>query len=292
MHHIQAKSTHNSFHIETENNTVMDWMYTHAPLDVQLGDQGVRHVELDIRFNTSLEIFEVFHLPILDEKTTCRKFTDCLQVLKTWSDAHRAHHAIVVQIEMRDTVAAENAEPYFESLHKEIRSVWPEERLFTPDELQGQEPTLRDAVLKHGWPTLGELRGQVFFTFDTDGTNHGFYTRNSTSLAGRIIFADAAPNDPIAAIAVLNDPVGKAVQMQEAVAANMLVRSFVDGSQEKQDAAKAVGAHFLTTDFPAPVDGMAYFFDLLDGTPTRCNPVTAPAACTSEAIEDPKFVGD
>lgn len=292
MHHIQAKSTHNSYHIETPDNTVMDWMYTHAPLDVQLGKQGVRHVEIDIRFNTSLEIFEVFHLPILDEQTTCRKFTECLKVLKAWSDAHRAHHALVVQIEMKDSVVMQTAETYFEALHKEIRSVWPEERLFTPDELQGQEATLREAVLKHGWPTLGELRGQVFFTLDDDGTNRDFYTKNSTSLAGRIIFVDSAPSDPFAAIAILNDPLGNAAQMQEAVAANMLVRSFVDGSQEKRDAAIAVGAHFLTTDFPAPVAGMDYFFDLPDGTPTRCNPVTAPAACTSEAIEDPKFVGE
>jgi hypothetical protein len=292
MHQIQVKSTHNSYHIETENNTVTDWMYTHAPLDVQLGKQGVRHVELDIRFNASLEIFEVYHLPILDEQTTCRKFTDCLKVLKSWSDAHRAHHALVVQIEMKDSVSADTAEPYFTALHKEIRSVWPEERLFTPDELQGQEPTLREAVLKNGWPTLGELRGQVFFTLDDEGTNRDFYPKNSGSLAGRILFVDSAPADPFAAIAILNDPVGDGPKIAEAIAANMLVRSFVDGSQEQRDAAMANGVHFLTTDFPAPVEGMAYSFDLPDGTPSRCNPITAPPECTSEAIEDPKFVGD
>jgi hypothetical protein len=292
LHHIQTKSTHNSFHIETPNNTVTDWMYTHAPLDAQLGTQGVRHVELDIRFNASLEIFEVYHLPLVDEQTTCRKFTDCLATMKKWSDAHRAHHALVVQIEMRDTVVEADAETYFDALHKEIRSVWPENRLFTPDELQGSEPTLRDAVKKNGWPTLGELRGQLLFTLNDDGTNRQLYTRNHTSLSGRILFAQAAPADPYAAIAILNDPLGKAAEISEALAANMLVRTFVDGTQEARDAAMTNGVHFLTTDFPAPVDGMAYYFDLPGGTPSRCNPVTAPQGCTSEAIEDPKFVGE
>lgn len=292
LNHIQTKSTHNSYHIETPNNTVEEWMYTHAPLDVQLGKQGVRHVEIDIRFNTSLEVFEVYHLPLLDEQTTCRQFTECLSVMKKWSDAHRAHHALVVQIEMKDTVADANAETYFDMLHKEIRSVWPENRLFTPDELQGSEVTLRDAVKKNGWPTLGELRGQIVFTLNDDGPNRQLYTRNHTSLSGRILFAQAAPSDPYAAIAILNDPLGDAAAIAEAIAANMLVRTFVDGTQEARDAAMTNGVHFLTTDFPAPVDGMAYFFELPGGTPSRCNPVTAPANCTSEAIEDPKFVGE
>lgn len=292
LHHVQTKSTHNSYHIETKDNTVEDWNYTHAPLDVQLGSQGVRHVELDIRFNASLEIFEVYHLPILDEQTTCRKFTDCLSVLKKWSDAHRAHHALVVQIEMKDTVPEVSAETYFEAMHKEIRSVWPDNRLFTPDELQGSEATLRDAVKKNGWPTLGELRGQVVFTLDDSGTNRQLYTKNHTGLAGRILFADASPTDAWAAIAVLNNPLGDAAAIAEALGANMLVRTFVDGTQEARDAAMTNGVHFLTTDYPAPVDGMDYFFDLPGGTPSRCNPVTAPAECTSEAIEDPEFVGE
>ena len=32
--------------------------------------------------------------------------------------------------------------------------------LITPDDIQGRYPTLREAVLKHGWPTLGASRGR------------------------------------------------------------------------------------------------------------------------------------
>ena len=48
LNHLQAKSTHNSYHIEGEESGIPDWAYTHAPLDVQLGEQGVRHFELDL----------------------------------------------------------------------------------------------------------------------------------------------------------------------------------------------------------------------------------------------------
>ena len=38
--------------------------------------------------------------------------------------------------------------------------------LITPDDVQGRYPTLREAVLKHGWPTLGASRGRFLFALD------------------------------------------------------------------------------------------------------------------------------
>src|SRR5688572_23467590 len=101
LNHIQTKGTHNSYHIQPDNQ-IPEWAYTHAPLDVQLGEQGVRKVELDIHYNNDTGAFEVYHVPLLDEKTTCRLLTDCLKVMKAWSDAHPAHHTIFIQIEPKD----------------------------------------------------------------------------------------------------------------------------------------------------------------------------------------------
>ena len=43
-------------------------------------------------------------------------------------------------------------------------------------------------------------------------------------------------------------------------------------------------------DFPAPVAGVPYHVEMPGGSPSRCNPITAPAECTAKAIEDPAFV--
>jgi hypothetical protein len=42
----------------------------------------------------------------------------------------------------------------------------------------------------------------------------------------------------------------------------------------------------LKDDFPAAVPNKAYWMDLPDGNPARCNPVTAPPDCNSVALED------
>ena len=52
------------------------------------------------------------------------------------------------------------------------------------------------------------------------------------------------------------------------------------------DAGQMSGTHALMDDFLEPGDGMTYFLDLPDGNPARCNEITAPPECTSEAIED------
>lgn len=295
--HVQSKSTHNSYHLETDGNRVPDWHYSHVPLDRQLGEQGVRHVELDLHYNAADADFEVYHIKFIDEQSTCHLFTDCLAVIKGWSDLHRAHQPIVIQLEAKDALP-EDVEAWFGLLHAEIESVWPPSRLITPAFIQGSYATLGEAVRQDGWPTLGRLRGRVMFTLDDTGDFRDAYTRGGQSLDGRLIFADSSPADPFAAIAILNDPVAEAAAIADALAAHMLVRTRADsspaavlaGSTENRDAALASGAQFVSTDFPAPVPGVGYWVDIPGGTPSRCNPVTAPPECTSEAIEDPKFV--
>src|SRR5262245_16488950 len=49
LNHLQAKGTHNSYHIAPEGDLIPALEYTHMPLDVQLSSQGVRQFELDVR---------------------------------------------------------------------------------------------------------------------------------------------------------------------------------------------------------------------------------------------------
>src|SRR5262245_34813547 len=151
VNHVQVLATHNSYHLETAGNTLAEWHYTHAPLDVQADKWGVRGFELDTRWIEDAGRFEVFHLPLIDEQTTCRAFVDCLATLKLWSDAHAGHEPLFVQIEPKDIPEDSEAETYFANMEREVLSIWPRERIVTPDDVQRDAPTLRAAVGAKGW---------------------------------------------------------------------------------------------------------------------------------------------
>lgn len=293
LNHLQAKGTHNSYHVETEGNTVLDWHYTHAPLDIQLSAQGVRKLELDTRYVAASNDFEVFHLPVLDEQTTCRKFVDCLATLKRWSDRFPAHHPLFVMIEPKDAPPADTAEDYFALMEGAILSVWPRERIVTPDSVKGDAATLREAVTTRGWPALGEVRGKILFFVNNTGSFRDPYTRGGQSLDGRLMFVESSPADPFAAVLILNDASGGQAEIEAGAQAGFLVRTFGDGANDidpvEVTAALASGAHVISSDHPVPVESGGYSFEIPGGAPSRCNPITAPPECTAEAIEDPAF---
>lgn len=294
INHLQAKATHNSYHIETPGSTVPDWDYTHAPLDVQLQSQGVRGFELDTRYVEEDDDFEVFHLGTIDEQTTCRRFVDCLSTLKKWSDHFPAHHPLLVMIEPKDAPPEADPEGYFSKMEGEILSVWPRERIVTPDGVKGSAPTLREAVTTKGWPTLGESRGKILFFINNTDTFRDPYTHGGKDLDGRLMFVESSPGDPFAAVLILNDPQGDQAAIQAGIAQGFLVRTFADGAGHVAEAEPALalssGANAVSTDYPEPSDSsMGYSLQIPGGTPSRCNPRSAPPECTAEAIEDPKF---
>lgn len=299
LNHIQMKGTHNSYHIAPEDG-IDPWRYTHAALDIQLGSQGVRKVELDIHYNEGAGHFEVYHIGFLDEGTTCRRFTDCLKQIKTWSDSHAAHHTIFVQIEPKDEFIADTAEDYFKRFEAEVVSVWPMERIVTPDAVKKGASSLREAITKNGWPTLGEGRAKFLFFMDNKTEFREHYTHGGKDLDGRLMFAssDVGTERPYDAVYVLNDPISNADAIAGALAGGFIVRTRADGDNveplagdtSKRDAALATGAQIVSTDYPAPVDGVDYVVEIPGGAPSRCSPAAAPAECSPEAIEDPKFM--
>lgn len=298
LHHLQAKGTHNSYHVAPEGDLIPALEYTHSPLDVQLSSQGVRQFELDVRYDMFQDRFNVFH-ENFDKGTTCPTFVDCLSAMKAWSDANPAHHPLFVQLELKDGTSADQAEAYFASLEAEALSVFPRERVITPDDVRGDAASVREAVTSKGWPTLGEARGKVIFFIDDTSEVRDLYTHGKKGLDGRLMFIDGEPSDPWAGILLANDPIGDAARIDEGVSAGLLVRTRADsdntepfaGDTSRRDAAFASGAHFVSTDYPAAVGGVDYVVEVPGGTPSRCNPKTAPEGCAPEDIEDPSFVG-
>lgn len=297
LNHAQALGTHNSFHVQPDALLDDSWAYTHVPLAEQLATQGVRQLELDFHLRDG-GAFEVFHLPNIDAVSTCGALVDCLCEVWGWSVANPSHLPVMIWMEPKDDVDGLTDEyveiaGHYEQLDEEVRAALGE-RLFTPDELRGSHDTLPEAVAAEGgWPTLGALRGRVIVSMLDGGAHREAYLEGAPALEGRALFVHAdSVDDAFAATFKIDDPVGGAAQIGAALQAGFLVTSNVDGAsgsdeenQARLEAALAVGSNFLSSDFPAPVDGRDYVAVIPGGTPARCNPVTAPEGCTSEAIE-------
>jgi hypothetical protein len=295
VNHIQAKASHNSYHVQ-ESPDITAIAFSHAALDVQLAEQGVRGFELDTRWDVATEQIVVYHLPIIDDVSNCALFFDCLTALKTWSDKNPAHHPLFVQVEPKDGIPVADAEQYLAAFEAEILAVWPRERILAPDDVKGDAVTLRDAIVTNGWPTLGEARGKILLFIDEGGDFREAYTRGQQNVDGRLMFADSEPGQGYESVHVLNDP-GSA-EVAAAVAEGFIVRTRADSDNEeplandtsRREAALASGAQIVSTDYPAKVDGIEYVVELPGGVPSRCNPLSAPAECIAEAIENPEFI--
>lgn len=293
MNHLQVKGTHNSYHIEPALPFDASHEYTHAPLDEQLEVQGVRAFELDFHQELLGEDLEVYHIAVIDSQTTCGTFKGCLNTIKSWSDEHQNHVPIFVWMEDKDATGGMPITDW-SIVDAEIRDVFPEDRIFTADDLQGNYDSPRERIETEGWPTLGEVRGQIVFIFISGGSEADVYSFGRTTLSGRAAFIQPGSDEydaPWAAFKKINDPTSPGIA--DALAADLMVASNVcaaDNSdsdcQNKLDMGKANGVHFLKDDIPWPVSGWTYFADFSDGNPARCNPQTAPPECTSELLED------
>ncbi|MFT3761154.1 MAG: phosphatidylinositol-specific phospholipase C1-like protein [Pseudoxanthomonas sp.] len=324
---IQLLATHNSYkqplpaaamarHRAADTDGADGIDYAHLPLPQQL-DRGVRGLELDVYYDPQggryphADLapeqaaamrgpgFKVMHLSDIDYRSNCQPFVACLRELYDWSRAHPRHILVVVQINAKDEPAAPGAvqplpfdTPAFDALDAEIRSVFPEDKLITPDEVQGDHPSLRDAVLARRWPTLGEARGRFLFALDEGPAKVALYRGARPSLQGRAMFVNADEDSPAAAWLTLNDPLADADRIRDALAQGFFVRTRADADTRearrndvrRRDAAFAGGAQVVSTDYidANPRFG-PYRVALPGGGIARCVPVRA-AACAGKTI--------
>ncbi len=292
VNQLQAKGTHNSYHIAPPD-PIPEWNYTHAPLDVQLQQQGVRQVELDVHWTA--DGYHVYHVPYGDPNSTCDRFVDCLGIVKTWSDAHPGHHLLFILVEPKDDIDDEKITgTRWDQLDGEIRSVWPAGRLLTPDDVRGTHATLREALEADGWPTLGATRNRAMFAMLDSGAHRDDYLAGHPTLEGRAIFARDGLGEPYGAFLEYGNAGTDAAAILDGVQKGYLVRTTVgdpgeaaDSAQAKATAALANGAQLISTDDPSAAEGPGgWFFSIPDGNPSRCNVVNAPQTCTSKDIEN------
>ena len=293
---VQAKGTHNSYHVEPERPIHPSHRYTQPPLDAQLAEHGVRQFELDVHARVEGG-FNVLHLPVIDPETTCLALEDCLATTLAWSRAHPTHFPILIWIEPKDELSAPanghqvNSVAVMPTLDPAILSVVPRRHIFTPSDLRGDFASERDAIMNAGWPTLDQMRGKLVFAMLDGGRHRDSYLAGTDD--GRIIFVDPdSPEDPHAAIFKINN--GSSAEARARVEEGFIVTSNVDSADDtpennarRRAEALANGVQFLSSDFPAPLDANDMNWLMIpEGNPVRCNPVTAPEACTAMALED------
>lgn len=171
----------------------------------------------------------------------------------------------------------------FDVLDAEIRSVLGPERLVTPDDVRGDAPTLREAVLAGGWPDLETARGKLIFAFDTGEDNVRLYIRDRGSLEGLPMFVNSISADADhAAYFTLNNPLRISDKINNLSAQGFLIRTRADantveartGDTTKRDAALASGAQYISTDYYLPRTEWSDFqVEMPGGGVARCNPI-------------------
>lgn len=298
--------------------------YAHLPLEDQL-DLGLRKVELDVyydpaggRYTSPLGIrvipnaspydpdgqmkrpgFKVFHVQDIDFRSHCPLLVDCLERIRSWSDAHEGHLPIVITVNAKDDVIDVPGFvaplPFtgeaWQALDDEIRSAVGS-RLLIPDDIRRDRPTLREAVLD-GWPRLEEVRGRILFVLDDAAEKKASYLRGHPSLAGRVMFVDVPEDHPAAAIRIVNDPRERGDYITSLVRQGFIVRTRADadtrearsGDDTRFRAALESGAQIISTDYYVEDErfGTGYRVSLGEGVVARCNPVSAGRECTISA---------
>jgi len=218
-------------------------LYSHASLPNQLGRQGMRGLELDLFADPQGGLYanplvrqrldlgplpdpawrlpgtKVLHIADFDYNTTCVQFTTCLQQIKAWSDRNLGHVPLLVMLELkgsdRRAVAQGGVQappwdgPALDALDAEIRSVFGERDMITPDDVGRRGLTLEESVLRDGWPSLASARGQVAFLMDNDpGPSSEAYLAGRPNLEGRVLFTNSRAGRQDAAFVKRNDPEG------------------------------------------------------------------------------------
>ena len=332
-YHVEASPAEEALRSSLDPTGEQALEYDHPGLAQQFSDENIRQIELDVFADPRGGLYahpliraqlgegayspamnrpgiKVLHLQDIDYRSSCLSFRRCLRAVEKWSDAHPAHVPITILVELVDQPLVIPGAPFpftqpvkwdagqLDGLDREIRGVFRSGDVITPDAVRGHYPTLEDAVLNHGWPTLARSRGKVMFLMDNAGDYRTAYLSGHPALRGRELFTNSVPGQPDAAFIKENDPTGSGLaRIQNEVRAGYIVRTRADvdtaqartGDTTMRDAALASGAQLVSTDYPVPRIaarfGTDYVAQLPGGVAARCNPVNASHRCSDAALE-------
>jgi hypothetical protein len=303
--------------------------YGQAPLAAQL-DGDVRALQFDIAYDPqggayknpagasmAMELlpdaylkemakpgFKVIHVLDVDYRSSCPAFRECLKQVAAWSQAHPHHLPIFISLTLQDaktpmpgaTAPLICNEQAMDALDSEIRAAFPADRMITPDQLQGNHASLREAATSHAWPSLAQARGKVVFVLNDNAAKVKAYQGARKSLEGRVLFVTADAASPLAAFLSIPDPVKNGERIRQAVRDGFIVltRADEDTSEARKNdgarrtAAFASGAQIVQTDFATADPAIGpYRVSLKDNPKAMCGAELAPQHCVSFSESGP-----
>lgn len=235
--------------------------------------------------------FKVFHIQDIDFRSNCPTFKSCLLELKKWSAAHPNHHPVFITMNAKDEPLKRPGftlpEPFtpavFDALDREILDNLGAASLITPDQVRGSYPTLESAVLHRHWPTLQATQGKFVFVLDEVGAKRAAYLQGHPSLKGRLLFADAEPGTPEAAIHIMNSAKKDLAAIKGLVEKGYIIRTRADSDTQEArandrssfEAALQSGAQIISTDYYRKSTRFKsdYVISFADGKYFRLNPL-------------------
>lgn len=280
---------------QTDSSMAKSLQYEHIPLTQQL-DLGLRNLELDVFHDPQggyysnpkgLDIVElsgekflpfdkekklnkpglkVFHVQDIDFRSHQLLFQEALQELLAWSNKNPRHTPIFITLNTKDGKIPQLKDPLvfdadaLENLDKEIKTIFPNEKLITPDMVRGNHESLERAILEKGWPFLEEVKGRFLFVLDEGDNKSDLYLKKFPQLKNAVMFVNKREGNPEAAFLIVNDPIGDFDRIQNLVSKGYMVRTRADsGTVEARnneytrfEKAQTSGAQIITTDYYLP----------------------------------------
>ncbi|MEA1784772.1 phosphatidylinositol-specific phospholipase C1-like protein [Arenibacter sp. GZD96] len=301
-------------YVVANNPSSIGLEYEHLPLSDQL-NLGLRSLELDVFHDPEggyytnpkgLEIVQslgkepkpfdaaqklqtpglkVFHVQEIDFRSHQLVFTDALRELKKWSEENQGHTPIIVTLNAKDAEIPLTRTPLpftadaLQQIDHEIRSVFSEEQLITPDKVRGSFETLEMAVLTNGWPLWNEVKNRFLFVLDEGEAKTERYLQKYPHLKGAVLFVNKEEGNPEAAFRIINDPIKNFDKIKNLVHLGYMVRTRADADTKEARTndytrfhrAMASGAQVITTDYYIPSRLFRSSFQVIfpDGTYER-----------------------
>jgi hypothetical protein len=292
---IQVIGSHNSYKravdpalframMARDSTRVKTLAYAHIPIEEQLA-MGLCNLEIDVYrdekggryahpaglvlvpgqapYDPNGEMlkpgYKVFHVPDYDFRTDAYTLKGILKELRNWSITHPDHYPVFITLEAKGGDPGSGTEELntkaFDELDETLVKTLGKEYLLTPDEVRGQYATLENAVLHGNWPALNAARGKYLFVLDDKNVKRATYQEGHPSLKGRVLFINADPGTPEAAVMIMNNP--KAPEIKELVRKGYIIRTRADSDTKEArandrsgfEAACNSGAQIITTDY-------------------------------------------